>query len=512
MRKKRMLIALAILASPITLIFLFLCAERVRGKISLARARHALVAQGYQLDPRKFATHSRDEDNGTPELIAAIGELRHSHVSVDFYSPRMKLTPAGRAIVCFAEPELVDAGKTNTWDDLASDLKDNSQALERIRATFKKPMFDNRLNYAQGSAAKFENLAPPKGLCNWFGSSVQLALHDGDTHKALPDLVSEVQLPKCLAEDHLIISEMVRDVLAASARNDTWEALQADAWTDDDLAKLEQSWMDEQFAPVLERALEGDTIFSDSCIELCRRSNQQAWDLLFGLEYAFPPDDSDRPLWEKVARGLPYGDQITPFLKREIFCRIWRFAWLDLSDRDNLVDARKYLEIARSAAAEKSFVKVQPGLQALGQKNGSANSYHRLRHPEMSPPITFLSFFRKSLCAETERSVILCAIALKRYQLRHGSPPPSLEALTPEYFASVPIDYMDGQPVKYHLKPGGGFVLYSVGEDGVDDHGDKSMSPGKESIRALWNRKDFVWPDEATREEVEAYRRSAGKQ
>jgi hypothetical protein len=328
MRKKWVLIALAVLASPITLLFLFLCAERVRGKISLARARHALVAEGYQLDPRKFATHSRDEDNGTPELMAAIRELRHSHVSADFYSPRMKLTPAGRAIVCFAEPEMVDDRKTNTWDDLASALRDNSQLLERIRAAFKKPVFDNHLDYAQGSAMRFKNLVAPQTLCNWFGSSVQLALHYGDTHKALPDLMCEVQLPRCLAEDHLIIAEMVRGVLVAIAMGDTWEALQADGWSDTDLTKLQKAWADERFVSGLEAAFEGETRLGETTYEHCRHSNQGAWDMLFGMEEFMPPADSERSLWERAIRVFPFGETVAALVKKHLFCRIWRFAWL----------------------------------------------------------------------------------------------------------------------------------------------------------------------------------------
>jgi hypothetical protein len=177
-----------------------------------------------------------------------------------------------------------------------------------------------------------------------------------------------------------------------------------------------------------------------------------------------------------------------------------------------LVDAGKNLEIARAAAIKKSFAQIGPALEGLARESERANFYEKLRHQEDSVLTSYLNVFKESLRAETERSVILCAIALKRYQLRHVNPPPSLEALTPAYLASVPIDYMDGQPVKYHLKPDGGFVLYSVGTDGADDHGDTSMSPGKVSSRLLWNRKDFVWPEEATREEVEAYRQQAGKQ
>jgi hypothetical protein len=109
---------------------------------------------------------------------------------------------------------------------------------------------------------------------------------------------------------------------------------------------------------------------------------------------------------------------------------------------------------------------------------------------------------------DTERSIVICAIALKRYLLRHRKFPSSLELLVPEFVSSVPVDYMDGGPLKYRLNSDGSFTLYSVGDDGKDDGGDAELSPGKSSTRNLWDRKDFVWPAPASPEEVAAYRRA----
>ena len=44
-------------------------------------------------------------------------------------------------------------------------------------------------------------------------------------------------MPRFLAEDHLAISELVRFVIAAISRTDSWEALQADEWSDADLLR-----------------------------------------------------------------------------------------------------------------------------------------------------------------------------------------------------------------------------------------------------------------------------------
>jgi len=132
--------------------------------------------------------------------------------------------------------------------------------------------------------------------------------------------------------------------------------------------------------------------------------------------------------------------------------------------------------------------------------------YDKLRDPGQLKPESSLSIaVRRAMRAETERSIVLCAIGLKRYAIKHGGNPPTLEVLVPEFLASVPVDYMDGKPMKYHRNEDGTFVLYSVGDDLKDGNGKTDLLSDKTSSRNLWDRKDFVWPGPATAEEVAAY-------
>jgi hypothetical protein len=93
---------------------------------------------------------------------------------------------------------------------------------------------------------------------------------------------------------------------------------------------------------------------------------------------------------------------------------------------------------------------------------------------------------------ETERQMTLTAIALKRFQLRHGKLPSDLAALVPEFLPALPYDPMSGKTLCYHLKPDGSFVLYSVGQDGLDDKGDPNPASGTKF--GLWEGRDAVWP------------------
>jgi hypothetical protein len=125
-----------------------------------------------------------------------------------------------------------------------------------------------------------------------------------------------------------------------------------------------------------------------------------------------------------------------------------------------------------------------------------------------------LAAIRKAANAEVARNVVITAIALKRYELRHHQFPATLDELTPDLLKVVPIDCMDGQPLRYRLKADGTFLLYSVGENGKDDGGDPSLEKGVTGSNFNWQNPkalDWVWPQPATAEEIQKYYEEQGK-
>jgi hypothetical protein len=497
------LVALSFLL-PLLLVALFLCCERVRGRMGLAHCRRELIAKGEILTPQAFASARPAGENGAPEIIAAASGLKKGGVMPNHYPPVMKLMPSGRAVVGFREEKWVEEGAAYRWDRLADELDANEPALARVRVALQKPVLDNELDYSRGASMRLTHLSPPKQLSQWFGARAQLELHAGQTHAAVDDLVAQIELVRALARDRIVISELVRVAIASVARAGTWEALQADGWSDEDLAKLQQAWENQHFAAGMIDGLRGELVFSEATYRQLRHSNHWAFQVWFTMEDYGP--ESDRPLWERGLRRVPHGDAVADFVKEQVYCRIWRFAWLEQNERHYLQEVEKLLTITRAAAAEKSWAGAQPALARFEGQASNRNLYDRLRYPDISSPLSLTRCGGRSMRAETERSIILCAIALKRYSLRHGSPPPSLASLAPEFLPAVPIDYMDGKPMKYKLNSDGRFVLYSVGEDGIDDGGDPGLAPGKTNVRSPWDRKDYVWPTPALTEEIEAYR------
>jgi hypothetical protein len=104
--------------------------------------------------------------------------------------------------------------------------------------------------------------------------------------------------------------------------------------------------------------------------------------------------------------------------------------------------------------------------------------------------------------------VVVTAIALKRYELQHHQLPNTLDELIPEFLKSIPTDYMDGQPLRYRRNGDGTFLLYSVGENGLDDGGNPAFLKYVQSSNYYWQNSeaiDWVWPQPATSEEIQAY-------
>ncbi len=105
-------------------------------------------------------------------------------------------------------------------------------------------------------------------------------------------------------------------------------------------------------------------------------------------------------------------------------------------------------------------------------------------------PLSVRYFITHSLVSSLSRSCVffaqraahmrctVAALAMERYRLGNGALPESLDELVPEYLDSVPLDPFDEKPLRYATKDGY-VVIYSVGENGVDDGGDVQMSVKK---------------------------------
>jgi len=82
----------------------------------------------------------------------------------------------------------------------------------------------------------------------------------------------------------------------------------------------------------------------------------------------------------------------------------------------------------------------------------------------------FEAAFESENRAHTREALGQLGFALAAYHADHGTYPDGLNALAPKYLSKVPNDLYTEQPLHYR-RQGAGFLLYSVGANGVDDGG-----------------------------------------
>ena len=103
----------------------------------------------------------------------------------------------------------------------------------------------------------------------------------------------------------------------------------------------------------------------------------------------------------------------------------------------------------------------------------------------------------KVMKVEAGKQLTVTAIALKRYQLKHANYPAALNSLIPEFLPALPLDPVDGKPLRYHLGSDKTLLLYSIGADGLDDNGDPSPSNPNSKLLYWQYGRDWVWPQPA---------------
>jgi len=170
--------------------------------------------------------------------------------------------------------------------------------------------------------------------------------------------------------------------------------------------------------------------------------------------------------------------------------------------------AQAALEAARSARRNDAFV---PAFNAYHETVTNAlQKEHRGLERQFvfadGLAESFSRFLLREADVETERRMVVAAIALERYRRRHGQYPEKLDGMTPDILQKVPVDFMDGKPLRYRRKDDGTFLLYSVGENGKDEGGDGSpMVDFRPDVQPWYKTRDAVWPSPATPDEVKKY-------
>src|SRR5262249_11951720 len=104
-------------------------------------------------------------------------------------------------------------------------------------------------------------------------------------------------------------------------------------------------------------------------------------------------------------------------------------------------------------------------LAALTSKLSEANKVAKLVAPDLANIArAFHRYQARLLCTRV-------GLAVERYRLANNSFPDKLSDLVPKYLPAVPLDPFDGKPLRYRAEGALAVVVYSVGQDRVDNLG-----------------------------------------
>jgi HEAT repeats len=449
----------------------------------IAVAQKALAQTRQELQEQGFKTYLTNFDFSTsPELQARemvlIDTITNRHVTPIYNHPDlMEAAESNQAIVVWEQSSLQrlsPSWPTLTWEGFDKVINQNQPQIDAACTAILSGPIQFDLDASAGNAMRLPHLALLKNLTALLNDRAMLALHDGNRNAAWTNLMAATRLVTAWNPEPVEISYLVRFEDAKVVFDATWQVLQTNGWSDNQLACLQHEW---ETADFLSRLPEIQA-FKCAC-----DVNTLEHDILASQK-------PEAGMYKNERRLLLF------YHNREIEFR-------------TAVRAKTWMQM-RQMPGVTNEVFFRPKYHYRGRFETTL----ALRGIPLRLQEHGASFLGLSAEAEAERRIIITAVALKRYFRRYGRYPEALHTLAPEFLKSVPMDFMNGQPLHYRVAGDGHFLLYSVGLDCVDNGGKIWTPPSQEErFRRLTHpnmtapESDIVWPLAASPTKVVALRK-----
>jgi hypothetical protein len=467
-----------------------------RAKAAAEKFKAQLRSQGEKLSIDELVPlPPLDMPNGARAFLDAVSRL--TSFGYELQPGVMKMLQPGYGRICWQEATLPTEQSEDIWAGLRAYVETNRVALAELHEAIQQPVLDFQVQYHLGFNAGWSPLTQLKSASQRLSAAAVMAMRDGRTEEGFANLRALISLPAHHREEPFLISQLVRCAMIAIAASATWEGLHYPHWSEQQLAQLQAAWESLQVIPQMERAL----AMERACVlvEYARtRESMKRLDSMTAPGGTSNPlealADAGNELMEDPAAGFE------SLLDR--FPRRWVWKWWNCYDDEIwfLQNAQRVLDMSRETTNGRPYLPLLAELRAELQLAGETPRQFLVSR--MLAPELYSKSIDKAIIAETQRRVVVTAIALKRFERRVGKLPTDLSTLVPEFLPAVPLDPMDGAPLRYRLSTTNTFVLYSIGLDGVDGGGD--VNPKEPASRNFfWTQcKDFVWPQPATVEQL----------
>jgi hypothetical protein len=452
-------------------------------------------------------------------LDAVEDALRLSGSSSGKIPNAMQMVAPGKAMAAWMQPDVrgydgSGNNMTNSWDDFAADVATDHPAIELLHQVLERPKLDFQLDYKKGAELSLPHLSSLKRSAQKLEAVAVLDLHNGDMGAAATNILTMLGLVQRNASEGLLISHLVRIAMTSIAVAPTWELLQATNVTDAQLAAIQQGWEQLDFLSDATNAFAIERAWGIDIIQKMRASHEEFEKRLGGMASMSAISGSGGPTSGGGWSWPPDWEEITERPRYAVAEVMWRSSWSYSDELRTLQGDSIILETLRAMQTNQSqFYKADydamtARLSSLGITNAGEAFFHALKIPDFSDEFGGFAMgnvVQRIIRTETGCRIVVTAIALKRFQLKHGKLPETLGELMPELFPSVPIDPYDGKPLQYHPNADGSYLLYSIGDNGKDDGGDPTNTASGSSSFYWQHGRDWVWPQPATAAEAQFF-------
>lgn len=462
------LITLAVIA---TLIGGFYTEEDLRGKIAWSSYRNKLEAQGEKLSWKDAIPPAVPDDENffaapvftskQDKFVSAFGKTADFPIEGYWAEGRMNDLAKFQAYYRSDSNEFPTSPQIQTpAADVLLALSKNDPAIEALRQAAARPASNLPLDYENligGDSALVSYLSALKRCSIVLELRASADLANGQSDKALADVKLLFRLTDSLRSQPLLISHLVRIAILHLTLQPIWEGTINHEWTDSQLAEINSELAKLDFLADYQAVVRGERIFAIQSFENQRITGK--------YEFVDDKGQTNTTSYTYMPAAFFYQNELA-------VSRVGQELALPLVDTN---------------AHTVSPKKLQQGNHYV-QKQIRAFSYTIMG---WSTFYTMGFNVRRFAFAQASVDLARVACALERYRLAHGEYPPTLDALTPQCLETIPNDVIGGRPLHYSRTPDGKFLLYSVGWNETDNHGQSAWTKdGHLDIQ----KGDWIWP------------------
>lgn len=298
----------------------------------------------------------------------------------------------------------------------------------------------------------------------------EACLVEGDTRGAAAAVLFLLDLCDTVKSEPLLISQLVRCVIAEDAISLLWQGMREHRWDTEQLEVFENRLAGLAFQPELHRALMAEHAGGLRAIDEARRAP--------GLFAAMleEGDGSDYPmslglLWRAIPQGWFDYEKVE-------FSRLYTVSTIEPTTGEaGRIDARA---VGRAQSELEQDLTLNPVERVLR---------HRVLSSMLVPALGRV--VQRTVFAEAATGMTGAACALERYRLANGNYPDALDTLVGGTVAALPLDPLTGKPFLYRKVSEERFVLYSVGWN-LEDEGGRVVQD-KTARRVKFTEGDWVF-------------------